>query len=201
MGGENEPRGSPVQPGGRPPAPGALSVVQAFINSHYDLERVHGAELLASPAGLVEWLAPHDLIEPGMVVSARGLERALTVRECLRTLAAANSSGIVEPAVLKALDEAAGGARAEPRFGGTNGPSFVTGERSGVGGALGVLLGITAIAIADGSWERLKICPGDDCGWAFYDNSRNRTGRWCSMSVCGGRAKARTHYRRLRGGD
>jgi predicted RNA-binding Zn ribbon-like protein len=201
MGGESEARRSSVQPGGRPPAPGGLALVQGFINSHYDLERVHGAELLASPAALVAWLAAHDLIEAGAAVRTRGLERALTVRESLRTLAAANSGPTVDPAVLQALDEAARGARAEPRFGVADGPSFVAGARSGVGGALGVLLGITALAIADGSWERLKICPGDDCGWAFYDNSRNRTGRWCSMSVCGGRAKARAHYRRRRGGD
>ena len=54
------------------------------------------------------------------------------------------------------------------------------------------------VAISDGSWSRLKVCPGDDCGWAFYDESRNRAGRWCSMSVCGGREKARAHYRRQR---
>jgi predicted RNA-binding Zn ribbon-like protein len=58
-----------------------------------------------------------------------------------------------------------------------------------------------ATAIADGSWRRLKVCPGEDCGWAFYEHSRNRTGRWCSMAVCGGHAKARSHYRRLRAGE
>jgi predicted RNA-binding Zn ribbon-like protein len=53
----------------------------------------------------------------------------------------------------------------------------------------------------DGTWRRLKVCPGDHCGWAFYDHSRNQTGRWCSMSVCGGRAKARAHYHRHREED
>jgi predicted RNA-binding Zn ribbon-like protein len=53
----------------------------------------------------------------------------------------------------------------------------------------------------DGTWDRLKACPGHDCGWAFYDHSRNQTGRWCSMSVCGGRAKARAHYHRRRDED
>ncbi len=68
-----------------------------------------------------------------------------------------------------------------------------------VDGAIGLLLAITARTMLDGSWSRLKVCPGDHCGWAFYDHSRNQTGRWCSMSVCGGRAKARAHYRRVRG--
>jgi CGNR zinc finger/Putative stress-induced transcription regulator len=43
---------------------------------------------------------------------------------------------------------------------------------------------------------RVKICPADDCRWAFYDTSRNRSRQWCSMKVCGNRAKARTHRQR-----
>lgn len=55
-----------------------------------------------------------------------------------------------------------------------------------------------ATLAAEGRWERVKICPADDCRWAFYDHSRNRSRQWCSMQVCGNRAKARTH--RLRAG-
>jgi predicted RNA-binding Zn ribbon-like protein len=50
----------------------------------------------------------------------------------------------------------------------------------------------------DGRWQRMKACPGEHCGWVFYDHSRNNSGRWCSMAVCGGRTKARAHYRRQR---
>jgi predicted RNA-binding Zn ribbon-like protein len=64
-----------------------------------------------------------------------------------------------------------------------------------------VLLAITATAMLDGTWQRLKACPGHECGWAFYDHSRNQTSRWCSMAVCGGRAKARAHYHRRRDED
>jgi hypothetical protein len=42
-----------------------------------------------------------------------------------------------------------------------------------------------------GTWERVKICPADDCRWAFYDRSRNHSRTWCSMQVCGNREKAR----------
>ena len=44
--------------------------------------------------------------------------------------------------------------------------------------------------------DRVKICPADDCRWAFYDASRNRSRQWCSMEVCGNRAKARSHRAR-----
>jgi predicted RNA-binding Zn ribbon-like protein len=43
---------------------------------------------------------------------------------------------------------------------------------------------------------RVKVCPGSGCAWLFLDRSRNGTRRWCDMSVCGNRAKARRHYAR-----
>ena len=51
-------------------------------------------------------------------------------------------------------------------------------------------------AMAGGSWPRLKACPGDRCGWAFYDRSPTATATWCSMSICGARTKARAYYAR-----
>jgi len=42
--------------------------------------------------------------------------------------------------------------------------------------------------------KRVGQCPG--CGWLFLDASRNRSRRWCTMEVCGNRAKARRHYER-----
>ncbi|UGX86325.1 CGNR zinc finger domain-containing protein [Phyllobacterium meliloti] len=44
--------------------------------------------------------------------------------------------------------------------------------------------------------ERIKICP--NCHWLYFDESRNRSRRWCDMTVCGNRAKAQRHYRRNR---
>jgi predicted RNA-binding Zn ribbon-like protein len=44
--------------------------------------------------------------------------------------------------------------------------------------------------------ERVGQCPG--CGWLFLDRSRNRSRRWCTMEVCGNRAKARRHYERTK---
>jgi len=49
-----------------------------------------------------------------------------------------------------------------------------------------------------GAFARLKSC--DHCRWVFYDTSKNRTGRWCSMHACGGREKAKA-YRRRRSSD
>jgi len=49
--------------------------------------------------------------------------------------------------------------------------------------------------------DRVKECPGlDDCGWLFFDTSKNGSRRWCSMEGCGNRAKGRRHYQRTRTG-
>jgi predicted RNA-binding Zn ribbon-like protein len=47
--------------------------------------------------------------------------------------------------------------------------------------------------------EQLKIvryCAAPDCEWLFLDHSRNRSRRWCDMTSCGNREKARRHYQR-----
>jgi predicted RNA-binding Zn ribbon-like protein len=194
----------PVQPGGREPAPGTLELVQAFINTHYDLVHNHGAEVLSSPVALRDWLSGRGLLDPRAPVAAADLRRGLGLREGLRSLVRGGSEaeprGGSAPRALSELNADAAGAAVEVRFYG-EGPVFVAARGAGIEGALGVILASAAQAMLDGSWSRLKVCPGRDCGWAFYDHSRNRTGRWCSMSVCGGRAKARSLYRRRRGTD
>jgi len=45
---------------------------------------------------------------------------------------------------------------------------------------------------------KIRECEAGDCYWLFLDNSRNRSRRWCSMTSCGNREKARRHYRRQR---
>jgi predicted RNA-binding Zn ribbon-like protein len=45
--------------------------------------------------------------------------------------------------------------------------------------------------------ERVRQCPGRNCGWLFLDTSGRR--HWCSMATCGSRAKMRRLYARKRG--
>jgi predicted RNA-binding Zn ribbon-like protein len=47
--------------------------------------------------------------------------------------------------------------------------------------------------------DRVKMCSRPDgCGWLFLDTSKNGSRRWCSMEVCGSRAKMRRLYARRR---
>jgi predicted RNA-binding Zn ribbon-like protein len=52
--------------------------------------------------------------------------------------------------------------------------------------------------LTSGNLGRVGQCSDDRCGWLFFDTSRNRSRRWCSMEDCGNRAKARRHYERSR---
>lgn len=47
--------------------------------------------------------------------------------------------------------------------------------------------------------ERVKLCPGHDCGWLFLDETKNARRKWCLMEVCGNRAKSSRHYARTIG--
>ena len=59
----------------------------------------------------------------------------------------------------------------------------------------------TADLFAGRELDRVKLCDAKDCGWIFYDSNRNRRRRWCSMAVCGNRAKARRHYAQSKEGS
>ncbi|MQY11276.1 hypothetical protein SRB5_13910 [Streptomyces sp. RB5] len=54
------------------------------------------------------------------------------------------------------------------------------------------------LRLLDDRPERIRACAGPTCILHFYDVSKNGTRRWCSMAVCGNRAKAREHYARSR---
>jgi hypothetical protein len=64
----------------------------------------------------------------------------------------------------------------------------LTGETVGARVAAAV-----ATLAAEGRLSRVRICAADDCRWGFYDRSRNHSRQWCSMAVCGNRAKVRHH--------
>ncbi len=50
--------------------------------------------------------------------------------------------------------------------------------------------------LASTRWLRVKQCQGHGCTLWYVDNSKNQRRRWCSMSVCGNRAKAAAHRAR-----
>ncbi len=174
-------------------APGRLGLVQRFVNS---LDLDHDEEALDSPEALARWLADAGLVPPDTRVTAPDLERALAVREGLRAVLYTHNGGPPDTEALAELDRAAARASLRTTFG-PDGPALAP-AGDGVDAALASLLAIVTTAAADGTWGRLRACADESCRWAFYDHSKNRSGRWCSMAVCGNQQKARAYRRRGR---
>lgn len=174
-------------------APGDLALVQGFVNTA-DLD--HGTEELTSPTALRDWLAGRDLAGGRSRATQEDLARALEVREGLRAVLYTHNAGAADPQAVERLEAAANHASLRTSFAGATPELAPVG--SGVDAALARLLGIVATSAAGGSWQRLKACADPGCRWAFYDHSKNRSGRWCSMAVCGNQQKARAYRERAR---
>jgi predicted RNA-binding Zn ribbon-like protein len=181
-------------------APDPLRLVQRFVNSTEVHENRPTDEELVSPEALRGWLAERDLMDASEPVTDDDLARALDVREGLRALLMAHNGEPLDRDRLARLDRAARRVQVHVCFGEDTEPELVA-ESGGVDGALARLLAIVATAAEQGTWQRLKACPRDCCTWAFYDRSKNRSGRWCSMDSCGNVEKARAFRERKRSGD
>jgi len=177
------------------PAPGNLELVRSFVNT-WDAA-VH-SEALDSPAGLAQWLAGEGLLaEEAPPATDDDLRHAVALREALRATLMAHAGLELDPAAAGELDAAAKRARLTVRFAADVTPRTEP-LAPGVAGALGWLLAIVATSVQDGAWPRLKVCLAEDCQWAYYDNSRNRSSVWCDMRVCGNRQKVRSYRERHR---
>jgi predicted RNA-binding Zn ribbon-like protein len=181
----------------RSDAPGALDVVRSFVNTH-DLE--DNTDAIAAPDQLSAWLTEHGLLDGAGSADAAQVARAAGLREALRHMLLANGGVPPDPEAPATVDAIARHARVGVRFH-PDGSSSVEPEASGVDGALGRIVAVVAGAMADGTWPRLKACLADDCQWAFYDHTRNHSGRWCDMAVCGNRTKVRAFRTRRSGPD
>ena len=171
-------------------APEPLRLVQLFVNTASVVE--HRVEWLTTPTDLETWLLEHEMQPTGRPTRA-DLDRALALREALRDLLRRNNTGEDAPDAIAAVNEAA----ARAQLGLTldkAGELHLDVRGTGVDAALGRVIAVAYGAMLDGSWGRLKTCR--KCCWAFYDPSKNRSGTWCSMQLCGNRTKTRAYRRR-----
>lgn len=179
-------------------APGDLALVEAFVNTVTHNWDDPADERLDHPAALTRWLRDHGVVEnDGWEAEGSDLERAIGFREALRELLLANHDD--QPPSTGALELLAGASRGAPLtvvVGSSGDHAALEPTGNGMDRAVAVLLAVIFHAMHDGTWRRLKACRNDGCQWAFYDSSRNRSGRWCDMAVCGNRAKVRAYRER-----
>jgi predicted RNA-binding Zn ribbon-like protein len=184
--------GEQIEPGGRPKAPGRLELLQRFINT-YNHEFPREWDRLGSPQKAQAWLRKTGLLAPRGTISPGGVVRLRELREATRALAIANSAGRPDKASVASVRRFARTARLRVNLD-EAGRTVLEADRSGMDGAVATLLSILHEAQLFGEWSRLKGCR--QCGYVFFDRSKNRSAAWCAMSICGNRTKNRAYRRR-----
>lgn len=164
-----------------------------FVNTR-DVEA--GSDAVADPERLGDWIADHT-DEHLPALDEMEHERALALRESLRALLRANNGVEPEPEELAALREAAERSRYRSAIS-SEGRLTIEPARSDLSGFEARLLLALECVQSHGAWPRLKACTEESCQWAFFDTTRNGSRTWCSMDVCGNRAKTRRYRSRRR---
>ena len=180
--------------------PQELELISSFVNTlHRSVDPgTPDVEQLASPEALGSWMGEHG-IAGGEDLGAQDLESVIEFREALRMLLWANNGAQLDPDALRALRGAAEEGLIRVEFD-SAGQATARPARKGAGALFARLLAAIADSQAAGSWQRIKACAAEDCQWAFYDHSRNRSRAWCTMEVCGNRAKTRAYRARRKQG-
>jgi predicted RNA-binding Zn ribbon-like protein len=185
--------GEGFQPGGRAPAPPPLDLVQDFVNTEVP---DFAQDDIATPEQLARWLRGRGLLGEDEAVRPEDFVAARALRALLRRLALLNNVGERPVAELGELLRAA---TAPFDIALTLDERGRLGARlagHGAGAGLARILEVVLDAQASGSWQRMKACRKDGCGWIFYDASRNSSSTWCSMTICGNRTKTAAYRRR-----
>ena len=179
---------------GTPPAPDDLELVRSFLSLH-DHEQGNPDGMPPSLESLRWWLGARELVAHAEPVKDQDLAWALRVRDALTTKVRENMGEARDGDATALLNRAGEETGLRVCFGCTDGDAIHV-TATGVRGAIGRILGSAFLAELDGRWERFRVCNDPGCSSVFFDRSKNKSGKWCSMSSCGNRAKVRAFRER-----
>jgi predicted RNA-binding Zn ribbon-like protein len=150
----------------------------------------------AKGAGLVE----HDVSDRvrsratrSRTEASRALDESRAFRNSLHGILLAPGPGPDWDRVAALVEEAARAALLKP---GRDAGAWELPERIGLRLPLLALARAAGELLTSGDVASVRSCPGNHCGWLFLDRRGSR--RWCTMSTCGNRAKARRFTQRHR---
>ena len=170
-------------------------------------------DLLDSFADLARWLAAAGLIDAsraevlrrrwdGTKEGGTALAQTKHLRQALRELLAARLAGAKLPRrALDTLNTALRAARTTAQLEwNEQTESFSRTRRHDTDGkaaeAVTLVAEAAAALLAEKDLSLVRKCEHPACVLHFYDTSKNRRRRWCSMDLCGNRMKVAAHYRR-----
>jgi predicted RNA-binding Zn ribbon-like protein len=173
-----------------PVVPADVGVVRDYVNT---TDHELGTDDITTPAELTVYLHRTGLMETRSRSTDEDLALARQLRAGLRRALELNHVGASGP--VPELEAALDRLPLELRWSGDRVALAPT--EQGVRGALAKVAISMSNAVADGIWWRLKICSSDECEWAYYDKSKNRSARWCEYG-CGDKLKMRAYRARQR---
>ena len=167
---------------------------------------------LKSYSDLLDWSEQADLATPGLISSLRKeasrrqrdservLRKARALRRHLYGILTATAAGDAPKAAdLNAVTSLARKAAAHSRLERyDDGFAWVLDQAKGseLDWPIWELARSAVALLTSASTKHVRQCADNTCGWLFIDRSRNHSRRWCDMSSCGNRAKARRNYAR-----
>jgi predicted RNA-binding Zn ribbon-like protein len=189
----------------RLPAPLAGHPVLHFCNTRAGWNGGIEGDYLKDYDHLAAWSEFAGLLAPERVRQLReqarrhpaagraALRRARTVR--------ARIYGVLlrpqDPAAVDSFAEDAAAAMRHLHLSSVEGqPAWQISERAGLNAPTAAVVWSAAQLVSSADRQLVRACPGDGCGWLFLDRSGRR--RWCTMAICGNRAKARRFANRQR---
>ncbi len=182
------------------PAP-ADDLCLRFVNTRYWRGSPTPTETMLAPTDLDAFLLTEVRLPASSVgtADADALTRGLSVRELLHRLLAAQAQGRPpDTQDLRQLNDALRQApmRAEVSLT-PDGRSWLA--RGALDAAwLAPILWSAADLLLGARADRVRQCDNPACGWLFLDDSKSGNRRWCAMTACGNRAKARRHYAKVK---
>lgn len=170
--------------------------------------------------GLVDWLRQAGLVpdEALREIAGRAMpgeldrvaDQARDLREWFRGFLRGRMGRSLGPEALAELeplnrllerDEAYGRIALHDHGGGHADLAFETARRWRSPESLLIPIGeALARLVTEEDFTQVKACEGASCTLVFADHTRGHARRWCSMAVCGNRAKVAAHRSRKRAG-
>src|SRR3954447_16791358 len=152
-------------------------------------------DALTTPERLAGWGERMDLLAGGKAVDEAELARARELRDAVyRVFAAGAEGGAPEGRDLEAVRRSHAEGVGAGELTATDGGWRLTWPAADPRRIRWAVAADAVELLADPA--RVRRCPGHRCGWLFFDTTGRR--RWCSMELCGARAKMRRLYARKR---
>ena len=182
-----------------------------FVNTEI-VSRGERVDLLKGLSGFTEWLRAAGRLSPA---EARAAEQrwsttsegkaafleAISLRGQLRVMAERLTSGkTAGQGAIDAINRVLASRASYPQVV-RKGDGYATVVQSATESPRHLLVPIAESAawlLEHGDLSYLRRCENPICILYFYDTTKNKRRRWCSMEACGSRAKAAAYYRRLR---